>query len=141
MRAGMRRALLLLVSVVAAGCVGDDGSFHGDPTFTLMVSNQSFDLDPVDVTVRIDDVVVVRDDFRVEGQHTWVPFDLALDPGPHSLVARTTAGDTEIETALVAPADGRRWGVLNFWYYAVGSPEPTPPQFSFQVSDERPAFD
>ena len=36
--------------------------------------------------------------------------------------------------------DARRWGVLDFWYYAAGSPEPTPRQFSFQVLDEPPQF-
>jgi hypothetical protein len=37
--------------------------------------------------------------------------------------------------------DDRKWAVINFWFYAAGSPEPTPPQFSWNLFDEQPAFE
>jgi hypothetical protein len=37
--------------------------------------------------------------------------------------------------------DDRQWGVVMFWFYPAGSPEPTPPQFSWSLHDEQPAFD
>jgi hypothetical protein len=109
------------------------------PSFTLLVSNQSFDLDPVDITVRLDDQLAVAGDFQVEGQHTWIPFELGVTPGTHTLSAVTAAGDVELSMPFTM--DDRKWGVLMFWYYEAGSPEPTPPQFTFQVLDEQPQFD
>jgi hypothetical protein len=111
-----------------------------DPTFTLYVSNQSFDLSPVDIQVGIDGQTAVTGDFVVEGQHTWIPFDFELAPGPHQLRVASWAGGAMLDQAFDFDMDARRWGVLSFWYYAAGSPEPTPHQFSFQVLDEPPVF-
>ena len=41
------------------------------------VSNQSFDLDPVDIDVYVDDVKLITGDFLVEGQHSWHAYDQA----------------------------------------------------------------
>lgn len=109
-----------------------------DPTFTLLVSNQSFDLDPVDIEVKIDGRLAVTGDFVVGNQHTWVKFDFDLGAGNHTLTAKSRDGGVDLEKPFVM--NDRKWGVLNFWYYASG-PEPTPEQFSFSVSDEQPAFD
>lgn len=138
--------LLIAFTLLLAACV--DGSSSGtprqhlprpvDPTFTLYVSNQSFDLSEVDIEIRIDGRLAVTGDFHVEGQHTWIPFDFELAPGPHELRAATRIGGVDLEQAF--EMDARKWGVLSFWYYEAGSPEPTPQQFSFQVLDEPPAF-
>jgi hypothetical protein len=109
------------------------------PTFTLFVSNQSFDLSQVDIEIRLDGQLAVTGDFLFEGQHTWIPFDFNLAPGPHQLrVASRTAGVTLDEAFDM---DARRWGIVSFWYYAAGSPEPTPKQFDFDVLDHPPLFD
>lgn len=65
--------------------------------FTLYVSNQSFDLDPVDIRVYLDDELAVE-------------------------------------------RDDQRYGLLNFWYYQTGSPEPYGPELSFELLDEPPVF-
>jgi hypothetical protein len=108
------------------------------PTFTLFVSNQSFDLSQVDIEVRLDDQLAVSGDFLVEGQHTWVQFDFALAPGPHRLRATSETAGVTLEQAF--DMDERRWGVVSFWYYAAGSPEPTPKHLAFEVLDEAPLF-
>lgn len=110
-----------------------------NPSFTLLISNQSFDLDAVDIAVRIDGRRAVAGTFHVEGQHTWVPFDFGLTPGQHTLeVASSDTSATLTERFVVGQ---RNWGVLSFWYYPVGSPEPTPEMFSFALHDEQPLFD
>ena len=108
------------------------------PAFTLLVSNQSFDLSQVDIEIRIDDQLAVTGDFLVEGQHTWIPFDFDLAPGPHQLRVASEFGGATLEQEF--DMDARKWGVVSFWYYAAGSPEPTPRQFTFQVLDEEPLF-
>ncbi|MBA3452299.1 MAG: hypothetical protein H0T42_04290 [Deltaproteobacteria bacterium] len=111
-----------------------------DPTFSMFVSNQSFDLDPVDIKIKLDDQLAVTGDFVVEGQHTWIKFDFALTPGNHTINVST--GDVA-DVALQMPfvMDDRKYAVVSFWFYEAGSPEPTPPHFSFQLLDEPPLFE
>jgi hypothetical protein len=109
------------------------------PGLTLLVSNQSFELDPVDITIRLDDQLAVTGDFRVEGQHTWLPFDFDLGEGLHRIDVTTADAEAELHETFTLP--GRGWAVVMFWYYPPGSSsEPTPPQFTFSVHDEPPAF-
>ena len=109
-------------------------------SFSLFVSNQSFALDPVDIRVELDNSLAVTGDFEVEGQHTWVRFDMGLAAGTHRVrVTTRDVADVVLDETFVM--DDRKYGVINFWYYPSGSPEPTPPQFSWQITDEAPAFD
>lgn len=107
--------------------------------FTLYVSNQSFDLDPVDIAIAIDDRSAVEDDFYVGNQHSWREFRFALAGGGHLLSVRSEIADVElVETFEIT---GNHWAVVDFWYYPDSGPEPTPQQFSFLISDEPLYFD
>jgi hypothetical protein len=138
---------LLLLSLLLAACTDADPAAapqqhlprSDSPTFTLFVSNQSFDLSRIDVEIRIDGQLAVTGDFLVEGQHTWVPFDFDLAAGSHQL--RVASEDAGVMLERPFDMDARRWGVLSFWYYEAGSPEPTPKRFDFQVLDDAPLFD
>jgi hypothetical protein len=111
-----------------------------DPNFVLYVSNQSFDIDPVDIEVRIDGNLAVEGDFLVGSQHSWHQFPFALPPGSHGLSAETAAGDVALSD-IFEVASSARYAVLDFWYYPPGSgSEVTPPQFSLYYSDEPPQF-
>ncbi len=108
------------------------------PKFTLYLSNQSFDLSQVDIRVEVDDQLAVTGDFLVGSQHTWLPFELDLAPGPHTL--SVTSADTDAEMTQSFVMDDRKWGVVMFWYYEGGS-EPVAPSFSWNLTDEAPGFD
>lgn len=75
-----------------------------DGNLTLRVSNQSFDVNPVDITVTIDDETAVRGEFDVEGeqpaQHNWTTFRFRVADGRHALVASSTRGRARLETAV-----------------------------------------
>jgi hypothetical protein len=79
----------------------------------LYVSNQSFTVDPVDITVTIDGEVVVDGNFFVEGQHNWIQFDLELAPGDHTLRANSIGGGADHEELLTV--DGPLWIVVDYW--------------------------
>jgi hypothetical protein len=111
-----------------------------EPNFVLFVSNQSFDLDPVDIQISVDGELVVEGDFLVGSQHSWHEFGLELEPGTHTIRAVSEAGDTEREDAIELPAEVR-YAVINFWYYETGSPEPYGPTFSFDLFEDPPGFD
>lgn len=140
-------SLLLALSAACSG--GGDGGLEPrqltptatDPTFVLYVSNQSFDLDPVDIEVLLDGEPAVEGDFLVEGQHSWHTFSFELAPGAHELRAATLAGDS-IAVETIEMGQEPRYGVLNFWFYEPGHdyPEAYGPTFSFELFSEPPVF-
>lgn len=129
----MRRVAAGAVLTLLVGCSFDLStcapvSINGTETLHLYVSNQSFEIDPVDIEVYIDDQPVICDDFFVEGQHNWILHDLRLAPGDHSLRAVGHDGKTTLEETF--RIDGEKWAVVDFWFYP-GEPE----EFSFFIQD------
>jgi hypothetical protein len=104
------------------------------PTLTLLVSNQSFAIERVDLAISIDGEPAVTGDFDVEGQHTWVPFDFAIGPGDHVMSVTSVAGSATLEQAFTM--DDRRWGVVSYW-----SDSENPTELTLLMADEPPAFD
>ncbi|MFZ0014601.1 MAG: hypothetical protein WAL25_10870, partial [Acidimicrobiia bacterium] len=129
----MTRWALATALVVAACSPGEAACETIDPggpiPFHLYVSNQSFDVDPVDIAVSIDDVPVICQDFEVEGQHNWVLFELGLDPGHHHITASGNHGATTFQEEF--DHDGERWAVLDFWH----DPDDGFEEFSFSIHD------
>lgn len=80
----------------------------------LYVSNQSFEDDNVRLKLAVDGVVVVDDEFPVEGQHNWIGFPLGLSSGSHSLTAESDSGAT-LEESFDVPGDEARYAVVNYW--------------------------
>ena len=126
-------------STPSAGTPGSD-LLDPDGNVVLYVSNQSFEIDPVDVVVAIDGEPVIAEEFAVANQHNWKKFVLRLSPGRHTLTARSGRGAATLETSFVVK--GAHWAVLDYWYYseAYGSP-PEPRHFEFMIQDEPVAFD
>lgn len=85
---------------------------------TLLASNQSFDVNPVDIEILIDGRVVVQDEFNVEGdqppQHNWQQYQLRLDDGSHSLVAKSDKGQAQLKTTFKIP--GVQTITVAYWY-------------------------
>ena len=127
-----RSVALVLAGLVAAGCAdpqGVDPAPHPEVSaedsavrlvddaradLVLFVSNQSFDDEEVRLTVEVDGVTVVEDDFHVEGQHNWIRFPLQLAPGGHEIRAESDSGASMRESFEI-PAHGRRYAVLDHW--------------------------
>ena len=89
---------------------------HGN--VTLLISNQSFDVNPVDIKVSIDGQVVVQDKFDVQGdqppQHNWQQYHLRLEDGPHSLVAKSKKGQAQLHTTFEVV--GRHTLTIAYWH-------------------------
>lgn len=82
----------------------------------LWVSNQSFEDDPVAITVAIDGVTVVDDSFAVGSQHNWFSFMVSgLQPGEHTITASSDTGAT-FEGTFRMPADQAHWMVIDHWF-------------------------
>lgn len=157
-RLGKRRSLigLLLASALLAGCSSSRPAESGDETattapsrstdasgtprlepdgnFVLYVSNQSFDMDPVDISIEIDGVRVIERSFEVKDQHNWKEFALQLTPGSHEIRAHSARGAATLTRSFVV--DGKHWAVVDFWYNDGTSGTPTDPMFTFAIDDE-----
>ncbi len=89
----------------------DDAALH------LWVSNQSFEDDPVHVTVEIDGVTVADDDFEVGSQHNWILFPLRVPPGAHEVVATSGTGAILEKTFRIPRSGDPRYAVVDYWNY------------------------
>lgn len=86
-----------------------------EPPLMLYLSNQSFEDDPVLLTVGIDGVPLVDGRFYVEGQHNWLAAPIELPPGEHTITAASDTGARLTETFEISPRQ-RLWAVLDYWY-------------------------
>ncbi len=109
--------------VALAGCgsrslppmpVADGSLLSPGGGFTLYVSNQSVDIDPVDVRVEIDGELVVSDYFRVGSGHFFEPFTLALANGKHHIRIWSERGKVELSKDFTL--SGEDTGVVTFWH-------------------------
>lgn len=84
----------------------------------LLVSNQSFEVDPVDIEIRIDGKIVASGEFSVGGdqppQHNWQQYELSLVDGSHTLVVSSDKGDARSEIMFETPAV--RAVTVAFWH-------------------------
>jgi hypothetical protein len=89
---------------------------HGN--VTLLISNQSFDVNPVDIKVSIDGQVIVKDKFDVQGdqppQHNWRQYHLRLEDGPHSLAVDSKKGQAQLRTTFEVA--GRHTLAIAYWH-------------------------
>jgi hypothetical protein len=115
------RVGLLVVLLAACGSAPTSVSGGSSPfetrangNFRLYVSNQSFALDPVDITIRIDGRLAVSDDFAVGNEHNWKLYRFDLAPGMHRITAVSRAG----RARLAGTFRVRRTlsGVVDYWY-------------------------
>lgn len=84
--------------------------------FVLTVSNQSFAISPVDITILINGKIAISSDFEVGDQHHYVRHVYEIAPGKHKLIAFSRKGEAIIETEFEI-SEKRHWGELDFWYY------------------------
>ena len=111
-----------------------------DEVFVLMVSNQSFEDDPVGLQISIDGQVVADDRYDVGSQHTVTTYVVrGLAPGSHELSVTSDTGVSFVST--VTAAEGRpRWTYLTYWYYPDDTDDPKGRYVAVTESDERPAL-
>ena len=112
----------MLALVLVAGC-GSGTAFtprstqlatSPTGTFVLYVSDQSFETDHVDITIRIDGKVAVSDQFAVGNEHNWQQCRFQLPLGVHRLTAISQHGHARLASTFRM---GRNLnGVVDYWY-------------------------
>lgn len=143
-------ALNVMVAVGLIGCDDPDSIEEphivnelqdGDIGLHIDVTNQSFDLELVDLDVFINEIHVIAGDFHVGDQHEYYRFDFLTTEGTHTLRAVGDNGGVVLEEEFEMSAE--TWGNLSFWYYADGQSgvEPTPKSFTWNTYDFEPMYD
>lgn len=88
------------------------------PGVHLLVGNQSFDVDPIDIEVTVDGEVVASGEFSVEGdqpaQHNWRRYEVPLTAGEHVLVASSVREGVRSEAVFDVP--GVETLTVAFWH-------------------------
>jgi hypothetical protein len=85
-----------------------------DANLHFLVSNQSFEQPDVGLTLAIDGVELVDEDFAVEGQHNYEQFHVALAAGEHTIELTSDTGARLVRTITV-PERGDRWVMASYW--------------------------
>ena len=119
----MRTAGIIMAIMLGVVCSGraDEGVTNAQETvlaqttngnFVLYVSNQSFDLSPVDITVSIDGKKAVSADFVVGTAHSWVAHRFQLTPGVHKITATSEKGAIQLEKEIEITHN--HWAAIGF---------------------------
>lgn len=106
--------------------------------FVVIVSSQSFAIDPVDITVSIDDKVAVSEFFYVGDQHNNKAFSFNLPEGSHRIGVSSVKGGASAEKDF--EMTGKKWATVSYWYYTEKESNPTPKHFSINMLNEPPMF-
>lgn len=88
-----------------------------EDVLVLMISNQSFEDDPVHLAVEIDGLLIADGAFEVGSQHTVTyHYVRGLAPGVHEL---TVVSDTGVQFtgSVTVNAGAPRWAFVTYWYY------------------------
>ncbi len=103
--------------------------------FSLTVSNQSFDIDPVDILVKIDEITIIDDEFLVKQQHNYHHFEFLLKPGTHTIYAETIKGKYQLNKEFTIETE--LWALLDFQYY---EGDETLPELRLKISETEIGF-
>jgi hypothetical protein len=90
----------------------------------LIVSNQSFDVDPIDLIITIGSDTVVNDTFYVENQHNWKVYKAKYNTGLHEIRVKSELGEAKIIDSFFLFY--KKYIYVNYWYYPEDHYDPTP---------------
>lgn len=125
-----RNALLasaLLLGAAASSCCSGGGGLLVPESpagnVTLCVGNQSDDVDPVDVEIRLDGEPILRASYCRRSQHTeFATYRLAIEPRTHSLRIEADEGRATLERSI--SVTGEHWALVEF----LADPRRHPPE-------------
>lgn len=82
-------------------------------SLVLYVSNQCFEIDPVDIIVNINNKQFIGEDFFVQNQHGWKKFIVKLPKGKHEILIQSKNYDTMLIDEIEIRGNNL-WALINF---------------------------
>ncbi|MCM1990990.1 hypothetical protein [Oceanirhabdus seepicola] len=80
----------------------------------LMVSNQSFSMDKVNLSIYIDERLLVNDTYLVEDQHKYLYYYILIEEGDHDISVKYNDQVIGQETIKILN-DKSTWVALSYW--------------------------
>ncbi len=108
--------IVILSFLILSGCK-DEAPKNENVDFILYVSNQSYDVSPVDITIYIDDVIVVEGEYEIGDSHNWKSFDFNLLTGKHTIKVESQKGEASLVKNFEL-TDDMYWAVIDYWQYS-----------------------
>jgi hypothetical protein len=94
-----------------AGADTDAGGARHE--IVLYVSNQTYEIDPVDILVTVDRRIVAQGKFQVGDGHNWRKFAFSVPDGRHQIIASSQRGKAMLD--VICNVRANEWLVLNYW--------------------------
>lgn len=105
------------------------------PNLVLHISNQSKDIDPVDISIKIDDNEVINKQlYYTSNRSNWKEFRINISTGTHTIRAESKIGKTVFEKEITVA--GKHWGVLTYGSEQTDTGTSTPKIFIFEFHDK-----
>ena len=110
-------AIAALTLLVATACGGGEEEFELPTPVHLWISNQSLGtgIASVQMTVALDDAVIIDEPMAVETQHNVATVDQTVSAGSHDI--DVTVGDPyDLLTSETVEISGEVWIFVRFWF-------------------------
>jgi hypothetical protein len=95
----------------------------------LYVTSQSSNVEPVNISVKIDEKVITNQAYYCGSGHNFTTFDLNLTEGEHRIVVGSSNGDASLDRTIVI--DRKKWLVVSY---------SGKDNFRLEISNERVVF-
>lgn len=95
----------------------------------LMISNQSFYMESVDLSIYIDDTLLVNNTYYVEDQHKFLYYYVVIDDGKHDI--KVVQNDEVIGDETIEISENPKFIAITFW-----KDKDTDSSIDFYISDE-----
>ncbi|MCI0694889.1 hypothetical protein L0337_23135 [candidate division KSB1 bacterium] len=135
---------LLCITIVGfniSGCKEDSQEVLEQTTnsnFTLYVSNQSSARSTIDIELRLDGKLALKDRFHKDDEHNWQQYKFRLSKGKHVLTAFSKNGQAKIEQEFLI--EDNHWAVVNYYYsHRTKKAVKVYPLFTFRM-ENKPIF-
>lgn len=105
--------------------------------FTLYVINQSPTHSTIDIELRLDGKLALKDKFHKSDEHNWQQYKFRLSRGKHVLTAFSKKGQAEIEQEFFI--EDNHWAVVNYYYHRTKKAVKVYPLLTFRM-ENKPFF-
>ena len=89
------------------------GIINENTNFTMFVSNQQRNIDPVDLSIFIDGKLIVSDEYYIGNMHNWIRYDINQTIGKHTIIVTSISGNYAINSTF--EIKDKLWLVIDFW--------------------------
>ena len=100
----------------------------------LHVSNQCFEIDPVDIRVNINKKQLIDEEFYVQNQHGWKKFVVKLPRGKHEILIQSKNTDSILFEEIEIRGDNL-WALIDFVCPSEQNTDSLQKRFIFKTSE------